>query len=195
MSVLQKIATALDIPPEIISANQDVNWVTATDPYDVGSFERTRSRYMPRWRYVSGGKALHAFIDGSDQPACGVDPRRGRDRHPARWIDGDPNRRTSWLPGPRIEHGPCAEAVRGSGTPMPGTRDGPPHSRDGREILLILAAVFVAALLFGASCSSLLAPCIRLDSPSRAGELPVRGRHSIRCVPANGRDGWLVCVP
>jgi hypothetical protein len=80
----------------------------AVDYYNIAAFERTRSRYMPRWRYVSGGKALHAFIDGSDRPACGIDPRRGPDRHPARWIG---SAYQGWGRR-RKEHAPCAQAVR-----------------------------------------------------------------------------------
>lgn len=109
---LLKIADALDIPPEIISANLDVNWVAATDPYNMRAFEQARREYAPHWRYVSGGKALHAFIGDSDRPVCGIDPRRGPDRHPARWHEGDPNRRSPWMSGPHTEHGPCLKAVR-----------------------------------------------------------------------------------
>lgn len=52
---LLKLAEGLDIPPEILRATPDVNWTTAADPYNIGAFERTRRRFIPRWCYVSGG--------------------------------------------------------------------------------------------------------------------------------------------
>ncbi len=124
MKLLRKIADGLGLPPELLDRPttdwQQRAWeyrmdvpldALAADPYGISSFESTRRRYMPRWRYVSGGKALHAFIDGSDRPACGVDPRRGPDRRSVRWIEVG----TRGLLGygqRRREHGPCSRAVR-----------------------------------------------------------------------------------
>ena len=141
-AALQTLARGLDIPQEILETPQppecqregtccaacmadygdcckhggklipDRVWQMADDPYDVAAFEQTRSLYMPRWRYVSGGKALHAFIDGSDRPACGVDPRRGPDRRPARWIDSTYQGSKRYGDQRRGEHDPCTRAVR-----------------------------------------------------------------------------------
>lgn len=38
------------------------------------------------WRRVSGGRALHAFAPGGQEPLCGVDPVRAHGG-PVRWID------------------------------------------------------------------------------------------------------------
>lgn len=100
--VLLALAAELDIPPELLRA-------TTADPYNVGAFEQTRRGYMPRWCYVSGGKALHAFIGNGALPACGIDPRRGPDLRPARWIDS--TNRDSFSRRSH-EHGPCRRAVR-----------------------------------------------------------------------------------
>jgi hypothetical protein len=117
----QTLATGLGLPPEIlgITPNHWDPWWRSEEPtaevgdrYGIGAFERTRRFYMPRWRYVSGGKVLHAFIGDSDRPACGVDPRRGRDRHPARWIDSSRQGTAHYWTRRRGEHGPCARAVR-----------------------------------------------------------------------------------
>lgn len=118
---LQTIARGLDIPQEILETPPPTRrgtWrragpmVEMDDPYNIGAFEHTRSRYMPRWRYVSGGKALHAFIGGSDRPACGIDPRRGPDRQPARWVDSTDQGSKRYGDRRRGEHGPCTKAVR-----------------------------------------------------------------------------------
>lgn len=50
-----------------------------------------------RWCYVTGGRALHAFLPGADVPMCGQQALRGPDdnRRVARWH--------LWARGSRID--------------------------------------------------------------------------------------------
>ncbi len=87
---------------------------------ELAAFERTRREYnramLPTWRYVRGGRALHAFFAGGDGslgeiPVCGIQPRRGRDGRRSMWIRGAVRARGNWLPGPSKMHGECARQV------------------------------------------------------------------------------------
>ena len=95
---------------------RDLGMATAIDGQLWGMSIAERASRRPVWRYVSGGKALHAFVGGADVPLCGVVPVR-KDGVAARWIDGQ--RRKPWYSrhGGRHgdRHGRCAQLVREMG--------------------------------------------------------------------------------
>lgn len=91
---------------------RDLAMATAIDGQLWGMSIAERASRTPVWRYVSGGKALHAFVGGADVPLCGVVPVR-RDGVATRWIDGQ--RRERWYSRRGGRHGRCAHLVREMG--------------------------------------------------------------------------------
>lgn len=76
----------------------------------LSTFEQARHGYLPRWRYVSGGRVLHAFFSDQDTPVCGISPTRGDPPRPCPWVSP---RRAVWSgwSGYRREHGVCLHLV------------------------------------------------------------------------------------
>jgi hypothetical protein len=73
----------------------------------IDSFERTRRSWTPVWKHV-GGRALHAFIDGQEGPACGIRPVRASGRA-STWRTAAPDRPSWW--SRRSQHWECQRAV------------------------------------------------------------------------------------
>jgi hypothetical protein len=72
-----------------------------------------------KWRYVSGGRASHAFIGQSGVPECGVVPERENGLPPI-WRDAPPPGARRGIYGPmlynrRNYHGECVRALRERG--------------------------------------------------------------------------------
>lgn len=63
-----------------------------------------RRASLLRWCHVSGGRARHAFLEGSDVPLCGVRPVRSSTGAASLWIGGGG--------GPRRRHGACDRGLR-----------------------------------------------------------------------------------
>ena len=91
---------------------RDLGMATAIDGQLWGMSIAERASRRPVWRYVSGGKALHAFVGGADVPLCGVAPVR-KDGVPVQWIDGQ--RRERWYSRRGGRHGRCDQLVREMG--------------------------------------------------------------------------------
>lgn len=75
------------------------------------------------WRYVRGGRVLHAFADESaTTPLCGIEPTRGDPPRPSPWIEGRLHgswrwgvaRWSSWC-GPDKPHGLCRRLAQQRG--------------------------------------------------------------------------------
>lgn len=107
---IRSLARALDLPAGLIDPYdpEAVAWRARREVAE--SWAQSQREFYPTWRYVSGGRAYHAFLDGAELPVCGVDPRRGRDRRPARWTEIDVRARLRW--GGRHEHELCRKLVR-----------------------------------------------------------------------------------
>jgi hypothetical protein len=58
-------------------------------PPEDDSMERYRAEYLVTWRYVTGGRASHAFFGDETVPACGLVALRGPEgeRREPRWHD------------------------------------------------------------------------------------------------------------
>ena len=53
---------------------RDVGMIAALQGYWMDVYRAERAASAPSWRYVRRGRALHAFLPGSDAPVCGVRP-------------------------------------------------------------------------------------------------------------------------
>lgn len=80
-------------------------------PCEDDSMARYRAEYLVTWRYVTGGRAAHAFFGAETEPACGLVALRGPEdeRREPRWHDlaTGPFGARMWL----AHHRMCTAAV------------------------------------------------------------------------------------
>lgn len=91
---------------------------TAVQVACMAAYEEQRRARQVKWRYVSGGRAAHAFVGRSGVPECGVVPERANGLPPI-WRDtAGPDARVgiySMLYNRRTYHGACVRALRERG--------------------------------------------------------------------------------
>jgi hypothetical protein len=83
----------------------------------IGFRAADRAARAVRWRYVSGGRAAHAFVGDADTPLCGVVPDRANGL-PARWNPNPEFVSFTMLRRRRGWHSQCVYLAREGGHPL-----------------------------------------------------------------------------
>lgn len=96
VEAVRRLAVGLGLDVEII--DEATRWQNS---------QRAYAGCYPSWRYVSGGRALHAFFGDDPLPICGVDPRHAPGGRPAVWHGAATRYSTGYLHRARHHHKRC----------------------------------------------------------------------------------------
>ena len=123
-AAIRRLAEALGLPASLLDPHDPEAMAWRARREVAEGWAKSQREYYPTWRYVSGGRAYHAFMSGAELPVCGADPRRGQGGRPARWTEVGTRARLSWYG--RHEHELCRKLVRQHQLAMVGRApDGP----------------------------------------------------------------------